>query len=120
MKKLALLLLSFVLLLACNKEEKFPTKNDLKGHWVKQNESYLLTEELIFDNKSVQLIHRSGYSETCNYRLSSTSKQLRLTCKYEERTYEIWINKNTGLLYLDEINRFTFDVPGIAIYKKIE
>jgi len=42
MKKIVLIFLFtplFLLLLSCNKDENFPTKKDLKGHWVTCNNS---------------------------------------------------------------------------------
>jgi len=122
MKKLALLL-SLVLLLACNKEEKFPTKKDLKGGWVFYD-GRNRGEELFFDNKSIQFIHRDGSSKTLNYRLDINTKRIYITGSHirDNETYEIWINKNSKLLYLSSAKKsFTDQMwPPHSTYKKNE
>jgi len=122
-KNLLIFLLAslFVLLLSCNKDEKFPTKIDLKGHWT-HSEGFNLADELIFDYKSVKLIFRYGdtvYSKTCNYRLDIAIKKIYFTSGVlEGNFYDIWIDKKTGLLYLKNFSDFQLYNNLQTIFKK--
>jgi len=126
MKKIGLLLSTLlVLLLACNKEEKFPTKKDLQGHWefcyISDHGNWFYPE-LTFNNKSLQITNSfSGKNEKCNYRLDIAINKIYFTSgTLEGQFYEIWIDKKSGLLYIDDTYRFTDDVVSPATYKKIE
>jgi hypothetical protein len=123
MKKLALLL-SLVLLLACSKEEKFPTKKDLKGYWVFYD-GRRITDELFFDNKSIQFNPHSENPKTLNYRLDIDRKRIYFAPMLPGMiydTYEIWIDKGTGWLYLSSANNPIRDTgtDHESIYKKKE
>ena len=127
MKKLALLLPLLILLLACNKEEKFPTKKDLKGRWERcldETPTWPFYYELIFENRSVELISSfkdTVCSVTCNYRLDVAAKKMVFTSGVKKGVIlDIWIDKNNGLLYLINNDRITQDVVLPAVYKKIE
>ena len=125
MKKITLILLlvsMLLLLFSCNKDEKFPTKKDLKGHWV-HCEGWCVSKELIFNNKTVELIfcyEDTVCSKTCNYRLDITIKKIYFTSGVlEGKICKIWIEKKTGLLYIEDTYRFTDDDIAPAVYKKI-
>ena len=115
----------FVLLLSCNKDEKFPTKKDLKGHWeyceINEKGKWFY-RELFFDNKSLHIINSyTGKVEKCNYRLDIAIKKIYFTSGVLERKfYEIWIDKKTGLLYIEDTYRFTADDVSPATYKKFK
>jgi len=124
MKKHILILLFaplFLLLLSCNKEERFPTKKDLKGHWIHYAGS-CMSNELIFDNKTVKLIYRTEdtvYSKTHDYRLDIAIKKIYFTSGVLEGSfYEIWIEKKTGLLYMKNYPESFYGGSGQTIYKK--
>ena len=124
MKKHILILLFaplFLLLLSCNKEERFPTKKDLKGHWITCNNSgRWFYKELVFDNRSLQITNSfSGNEEKCNYRLDIAIKKIYFTSGVlDGRFFEIWFDKKTGLLYIEDTYRFTDDDVAPATYRK--
>jgi len=124
MKKFFLIFLFaplFALLLSCNKEEKFPTKKDLKGHWV-HCEGWGLSDELVFNNNSVKLIYRTKdtvCSKAHNYRLDVAIKKIYFTSGVLEGSfYEICIEKKSGLLYMSNYPDFHPYNKQKAIYKK--
>ena len=121
-KLLILVIASFsMLVFSCTKDEKFPTKKDLKGHWI-HCEGWGLSNELIFDNQSVKLIFHDEdtvCSKNCNYRLDCAIKKIYFTSGILESKFcEIWIEKKTGLLYIEDTYRFTDDNISPATYKK--
>jgi len=122
MKKIVIIILLLsVLIPSCEKEDKFPTKKDLQGRWVSCDEINWFYSELVFDNKSVQLLNREENYETCNYRLDISIKKIYFTSGVEEgKIFGIWFNKNTGVLYLEDTYRPQQDLTSPATYIKIE
>jgi len=112
------------MLLSCNKDERYPIKKDLKGSWeyceINKHGNWFY-RELFFDNKSLHIINSySGAIEKCNYRLDIAIKKIYFTSGVlEGKFYGIWIEKKTGLLYIEDTYRFTDDDVSPATYKKI-
>jgi hypothetical protein len=127
MKKITLLLTLLFLLFACSKEEKFPTKKDLKGHWTRcestPGEDTRFAKEVVFYNKTLQFINRNG-SSTHSYKLDITSKRMSIfphdKSGYGAVIVEIWINKTTGLLHMKDISSPWTDLNKSSTYKKME
>jgi len=111
-----------ILLLACNKEEKFPTKNDLKGQWECLGGRCWLGKECVFEHESIRVIYSDGSSETWNYKLQVDSKTISfLSGSHEGQFFEIWINKKTWILNVENIGPVVDgDAIQYATYKKIE